>query len=346
MREANDRRGSCGYAGRGFTLIELLVVVAIIALLVGVLLPALGGARRSGYTLKCAQNMRNVAIAVNSYIAETEVYPPSYVYGSQQTGPTWREADQLETNPNPANGYVHWSYFVMGDGDKSVGDDAFTCPATHKGGAPRSNPGPDPDDWEPDQNNDLGQQQPSDFPEDRQAKRMAFTGNAAIFPRNKFSMQGSIRKNKLVKGALVQGAASTILATEFLESAGWKSVFDGYISKSHRPVTPFLGGSAGSDVFNEPEFGGQPRFFYPSEDSILPDGQLGEGMIVNANSNLNAVGRHHDGGDRRVGGTANFLFVDGHVARMTVLKSVQDRLWGDRFYSLTGKNTAVSKDPL
>jgi prepilin-type N-terminal cleavage/methylation domain-containing protein/prepilin-type processing-associated H-X9-DG protein len=51
----------------GFTLIELLVVVAVIALLVGILLPALGSARRSAHTIACLNNMRQLAIAQLAY---------------------------------------------------------------------------------------------------------------------------------------------------------------------------------------------------------------------------------------------------------------------------------------
>lgn len=55
---------------KGFTLIELLVVIAIIALLIGILLPALGEARKSGRLTVCQSNMRSMATAMNSYATE------------------------------------------------------------------------------------------------------------------------------------------------------------------------------------------------------------------------------------------------------------------------------------
>ncbi len=54
----------------GFTLVELLVVISIIAVLLGITIPALAGARESAKAIKCGANLHQLGVAVTMYIGE------------------------------------------------------------------------------------------------------------------------------------------------------------------------------------------------------------------------------------------------------------------------------------
>jgi prepilin-type N-terminal cleavage/methylation domain-containing protein/prepilin-type processing-associated H-X9-DG protein len=70
----------------GFTLIELLVVISIIALLIGILLPALGAARKAAQATACSNNLKQIALGTYSYAGDHDFT----IFPIDSTGPDRR----------------------------------------------------------------------------------------------------------------------------------------------------------------------------------------------------------------------------------------------------------------
>ncbi|MBB6428485.1 type II secretion system protein [Algisphaera agarilytica] len=71
---------------QGFTLIELLVVISIIALLIGILLPALGAARRQARIVACATQQQQIGRALAAYQADSDDFFPYMSISTDGTG--------------------------------------------------------------------------------------------------------------------------------------------------------------------------------------------------------------------------------------------------------------------
>jgi prepilin-type N-terminal cleavage/methylation domain-containing protein/prepilin-type processing-associated H-X9-DG protein len=91
---------------KAFTLVELLVVVGILTVLLGLLIPAIGSARRSSASTTCLANLRQIGTAFTSYITDSDGYlPPA---GVNEDGDV----------PIPVNGVAHppidlWPFILM-----------------------------------------------------------------------------------------------------------------------------------------------------------------------------------------------------------------------------------------
>jgi prepilin-type N-terminal cleavage/methylation domain-containing protein/prepilin-type processing-associated H-X9-DG protein len=88
------------FAGRrGFTLVELLVVIGIIAVLMALLLAALGGARRASRDVACISNLRQWGVAMQMYASANHGYLPRRGQGIQATKLVNRPQDWFNAVP-------------------------------------------------------------------------------------------------------------------------------------------------------------------------------------------------------------------------------------------------------
>jgi prepilin-type N-terminal cleavage/methylation domain-containing protein/prepilin-type processing-associated H-X9-DG protein len=122
------RRHGRGY---GFTLVELLVVISIIAMLLSVLLPALGKARASALRIKCAANLSQIGLANTAYMSDNrDCIVIAHKWINQATGEQvhWRNLlrPYIGSKQAKTNGQT--------DAQAGVASEVFICPGDKTGG--------------------------------------------------------------------------------------------------------------------------------------------------------------------------------------------------------------------
>jgi prepilin-type N-terminal cleavage/methylation domain-containing protein/prepilin-type processing-associated H-X9-DG protein len=286
---------------RGFTLIELLVVIAIIAILAAILFPVFARAREKARQISCLSNMKQLGMALMMYAQDwDDTYPRCYIY--------------MDPSKGGSAGYHHWSGITA---PYVTNWNVYVCPSDPNKGVQPTNGS---------MYNGTG------F--DNQAPRLSYVANEFLMGR------GSTATARLYYQGVMTGAvdapADTIALTDATSHPGawWGgSSVSGNALKSHRPTNPCAPPSNNNDAANN------------TAGATYIDIGTALSEIANADANSDKGIDNTDSAqtfldytqpDRHNGG-ANYTFADGHAKWLTFQTVMNNKLYGDHFYSIQGQ---------
>ena len=285
----------------GFTLIELLVVISIIALLIGILLPALGAARQTAKSMACLSNNRQIGIAVQTYTADNKGFFVPY-QSDWSGGPTvyWSAVLYFQDYFNAPAGYLCPTFSDAAGSDPFARLDPGGRFALGGGGEIRSS-----------SLEDTGEERPQDNPASPSWLRIHYgmnTSNIGTIQRQ--TNFGRIRD-------YITGSGATLVPKIDDIKQGSEMIFqvDSTATTSAAPPNrPDAGGSTGRTRPGEQAGSGgyDPESFDPTEDTALDQGS--NFIWDYTNSSWAFVFPHA----RHAGQTINVAYADGHAAGVSI----------------------------
>src|SRR5262245_40918890 len=122
---------------KAFTLIEVLVVIGVIGLLVALLLPAVQSSREASRKVQCANNLKQIGLALLNYESTHTAFPSGYISqfdsSGNDTGPGWGWASLIlpEMDEKPIHNVIHFDLPIEHamNGVRVASITSYLCPS-------------------------------------------------------------------------------------------------------------------------------------------------------------------------------------------------------------------------